>query len=165
MAKKKDDRGDRKPPGPANDDQPAKQDGGFTPEERERWEYSEKYPAFKGDLDCDIKLEILGLQLTRRFRVQFEHTPEWEYWDLNKGAPYEGWAFTSTHFQVEAVPEDWTGETADDAKLIYLAPVWTSIGELAQDGVLNDDMWNAIYDRIDEHCKGLDAERRRDAGA
>ena len=41
-------------------------------------------PAFKGILEFDLTIGWLGKQITRRARVDYEHTPEGEFYDLQK---------------------------------------------------------------------------------
>ncbi len=49
--------------------------------------------------------------MTRKGRVVYQHTPDWEYFDLLKNAPYKGWDSSSYRIEMQAVPvEDWDGD-------------------------------------------------------
>ena len=55
--------------------------------ERELQDYSSKYPGFRGELEFDWTVALLGQTVTRKARILYEHTPEWEYYDLRKNSP------------------------------------------------------------------------------
>ncbi len=40
--------------------------------------YSFSFPGFKGELGFDLTIAFLGQSLTRKAKVVYEHTPEWE---------------------------------------------------------------------------------------
>jgi hypothetical protein len=42
-------------------------------------------------------------------------------------------------------------------------PDWFQTEDIARDGVLPNEIWNAVFDALDEKCKVEDAERRRAA--
>lgn len=52
--------------------------------------YSLQYPAFKGTYEFDLTFQMLGNRVTRKAKAEYTFTPEWEYYDLNKMAPYVG---------------------------------------------------------------------------
>jgi hypothetical protein len=128
----------------------------MTPEERAHWRYSHKWPAFKGEVEFDMTFEFLGQRVTRRAKVQYEHTPEWEYFDLKKRAPYVGWQGTSYQLEIQAVPQEYH----DDGTMTLGAPQWASMSDLTGDNVLPHEAWDAVIDAIDEQCKAEDAKRR-----
>ena len=41
-------------------------------------------------------------------------TPEWEYFDIKKNAPYFGWAMSRKVLHVLTVPEEWRGDEPDE---------------------------------------------------
>ena len=90
----------------------------------------------------------------------YEHTPEWEYWDLRKKAPYVGWEGSSYHIEVAAVPEEHhrDGVTLGE-------PYWVRMDDITRDDVLPHEVWDTVLDAVDEKCKLEDAERRRVAAA
>ena len=50
-----------------------------------------------------------GVLLT--LRRSYQHTPDWEYFDLHKNAPFTGWDSSSYRVEMQAVPvADWDGE-------------------------------------------------------
>jgi hypothetical protein len=60
-------------------------------EERELLDYCQKFPGFRGEIEFDWTVTFLGQSVTRKARVVYQHTPDWEYFDLLKNAPYKGW--------------------------------------------------------------------------
>jgi hypothetical protein len=97
----------------------------------------------------------------RKAKVVYEHTPEWEYYDLRKKEPYTGWASSSYHIEVAAVPE----EQDDDGNTTAGTPYWVRMDDITRDNILPNDVWDAVLDAVDERCKAEDAERRRAAAA
>ena len=105
--------------------------------------------------------------MKRFVRAEYEFTPEWEYYDLNKKTLFTGWGSLSYQMslltvadepdpdeeviEVESIPDD-----PDDPK----APAWVSL-DLMRDGMLPRQIWNRIFDLIDEKCRAEDSERRR----
>jgi hypothetical protein len=130
-------------------------------DERALSDYSFRHPAFEGELPFDLTISFLGKTVTRRAKVVFEHTPEWEYWDLQKKASFMGWSGTSYHIEVAAVPQVYErDETVTEAP-----PEWFRMEDITRDGVVPDEVWDAVLDGVDEQCKVTDAERRRVAAA
>jgi hypothetical protein len=123
--------------------------------------YSFSFPGFKGELGFDLTIAFLGKSITRKAKVVYEHTPEWEYYDLRKKALYTGWESSSYHIEVEAVPE----EQDNDGNATAGTPYWVRMDDIARDDILPHDVWDAVLDAVDEQCKAKDAERRRAAAA
>ena len=130
-------------------------------EGRARSDYSFKYPAFKGELPFDLTFSFLGKTVTRKAKLVYEHTPEWPYFDLLKQAVNEGWNGTSYHIELAAEPEEY----GSDDTPIPMKPEWFQSEDIARDGVLPREEWDALLDLVDEQCKVEDAERRRGAKA
>jgi hypothetical protein len=131
-------------------------------EERELGDYSSKYPGFRGKLEFDLTVAFLGQSVTRKARVAYHHTPEWEYFDLQKNAPYTGWGSSSYQVEVQAEPiEDWDG----DGKPIPGEPYWVPLNDIIEEDVLPHGFWDAVDDAIETKCKAEDAERRAAAKA
>src|SRR5262245_61529047 len=79
-------------------------------QDHEAVEYSSRYPAFEGRLEFDLTIEVLGKRVTRRARADYKYTPDWEYFDLRKRAPYVGWAQSMPGITVRTFPsKDGTG--------------------------------------------------------
>ena len=131
-------------------------------EERELLDYSQKFPGFRGEIEFDWTVAFLGQSVTRKARVVYQHTPDWEYFDLLKNAPYKGWDSSSYRIEMQAVPvEDWDG----DGGPILGTPYWVSLEDITQNDVLPNEVWEAVMDAIDAKCKVEDAERRTAAKA
>jgi hypothetical protein len=56
----------------------------------ERLAHSTRFPAFRGTLDFDLTVELLGNRVTRKARADYSFTPEWPYHDMNKQAEFKG---------------------------------------------------------------------------
>jgi hypothetical protein len=95
-------------------------------------------------------VEVFGQRVTRKAKAEYGFTPEWEYFDLYKQEPFEGWPGSSMHVEFLTLPED-DGDVD--------GPKWEQF-----DPAINA-VWNAIEDAIEERCKVEDAERRRIAAA
>jgi hypothetical protein len=94
--------------------------------------------------------------------MAYHHTPEWEYFDLHKNAPYTGWGSSSDQVEVQAEPiEDWDG----DGKSIPGEPYWVPLNDIIEEDVLPHGFWEAVDDAIEAKCKTEDAERRTVAKA
>jgi hypothetical protein len=123
--------------------------------------YSLSYPGFKGEFEFDLTIALLGKSAMRKARVVYEHTPEWEYYDLRKKAPYIGWNCSNYHIEVAAVPE----EQDDEGNATAGTPYWVRMEDITRNDILPHEVWDALLDAVDEQCKLEDAERRRAAAA
>src|SRR5262249_13687977 len=105
-------------------------------DERERLDYSSEYPGLRGEIVFDWTMAFLGQTVTRKARVVYQHTPNWEYFDLHKNAPYTGWDSSSYRVEMQAVPvEDWDGE----GNPIPGTPYWATLGDVTENDVLPND--------------------------
>jgi hypothetical protein len=75
-------------------------------EDQERWRYTEANPAFRGTLEFDLAIELLGSRVTRKARAEYTFTPEWPYYDKKKRGPHEGWPGSSLKPSFLTVQED-----------------------------------------------------------
>jgi hypothetical protein len=131
-------------------------------DERQQLDYAHKYPGFRGELEFDWTLAFLGQSVTRKARVVYSHTPEWEYFDLHKNAPYTGWDSSSYRVEMQAEPiEDWDGE----GNPVPGIPYWVSLEDITQNDVLPNAFWEAVVEAIDAKCKVEDDKRRAAAKA
>jgi hypothetical protein len=121
---------------------------------KEASEWSWRNPGFRGVFEFDIAIEILGKRVERRAKIDYTLTPDWEYWDLVKKALFTGVYNSSFELSLLAIPEK--GE--DDE------PEWVAMGDITRNGVLSEEVWDAIDDKLDERCRMEDAERRQAAG-
>jgi hypothetical protein len=130
-------------------------------EDDKRWEYSHRHPGFQGELEFDLVIELVGTKVARKAKVVYTHTPEWEYFDERKQAPYTGWGGTNYHIEVLAVPE----ARDEDSDVIADRPYWMSVEDLNRDDIVPIDVWDSLLDLVDDKCRMEDAERRRVAAA
>jgi hypothetical protein len=121
---------------------------------KEAAEWSWRNPGFRGVFEFDIGIEILGKRVERRAKIDYTLTPDWEYWDLNKKALFTGVYSSSFKLSLLAMPE----KDEEDK------PEWTVMGDITQNGVLSEEIWDAIDCKLDERCRMEDAERRQAAG-
>ena len=128
-------------------------------QEHELHQYALRYPAFRGEIEFDLALTLLGKSITRKAKVVYEHTPDWEYWDLRKNALFRSWPSSSWHLEVQAVPDEYD----DDENVVEGEPYWVRLGDITEDDVLPNEVWDHILDAVDEKCKAEDAERRQSA--
>lgn len=139
-----------------------------------RWNFSHGNPGFTGEIEFDLEMSLVGERVLRRARIKFKYTPEWEYFDLKKQAPFTGWANWSIGLEIYTVadPDD-EGEVGSDSDEDVneaeddpddpSPPTWTSIGDLGKDGALPRTVWDRFDELIDERCKAEDLDRRRAA--
>jgi hypothetical protein len=113
--------------------------------------YAEQYPAFKGAIELDLGLEILGERFTRRLRVEYKHTPEDEHYDLRKLSLQPGCLVSaiSLYSRAEPEPHDPDQREFDWIALDSIIPL------------LPDDLLDKIHQRVGEHCLEEDARRRK----
>jgi hypothetical protein len=130
-------------------------------EDDKRWTYSHHNPGFTGELEFDLVLELLGRKVTRKAKIAYTHTPEWEYWDRLKQAPYTGWASSSWQIELQAVPQ----EQDEDGNWVDLEPYWMQLEELTRDDIIPTEVWDVLLDAVDDKCRAEDAERCRIAAA
>ena len=126
-------------------------------QEHERQSHSMNFPAFRGELEFDMTFELVGKRITRKAKVVFEHTPEWQYYDLRKKAPFTGWPSSMWHLEIAAIPED----HEVDGAVVHGKPYWVRLEDITHEDVLPHKVGDAILDAVDEQCKQEDARRRR----
>jgi hypothetical protein len=100
--------------------------------ENERTVYSMSYPAFRGELEFDLNISFGGEAFTRKAKVVYEHTTEWEYFDLRKQQPFKGRAGTGYHIEILAVPEEYD----DDDQPMEGKPYWVRLDDLTHEDVV-----------------------------
>jgi hypothetical protein len=74
-----------------------------------------------------------------------------------------GWEGTQLSLEILAVPDKDAHYYSKDDPLAE-GPVWVKLGDLVGDGVMSREMWDSLYDAIDDQCKAEDAKRRKAAG-
>jgi hypothetical protein len=88
--------------------------------------------------------------VTRKARADYEHTPDWEYFDLRKRALRVGWPSAALSISIRTVP-DKDGNPG-------CAPSWEKIDVLDI-----GEIWEILDEEIERRCKAEDAKRRRAA--
>jgi len=113
-------------------------------------------PAFTGTVDFEIKFEVLGHTVTRKARLDYEHIPEWPYYDIETGEEVVS-TFTSTMgLQILAVPDPSQDfEVPEDAE-----PSWIKCADLLEDDVFSEEITVALWDAIDLDAKRQDEKNR-----
>jgi hypothetical protein len=109
-----------------------------------------------------VTIGWLGKQITRRAKVDYEHTPEGEFYDLQKKelvVSIVDQCMYSLHLQT--VPE----EFHDDGPITHGKPHWVKMEDITRNDVVPHEMWDVVLDAIEEKSKAEDAERRRRAGS
>ncbi len=123
--------------------------------------YSFSYPGFRGEFEFDLTIAFLGTSTMRKAKVVYEHTPEWEYYDLRKKALYTGWSGSRYHIEVAAG----SVRSHEDDTVTLGTPYWVRMEDITREDILPHEAWDALLDAVDEQCKLEDAERRRAAAA
>jgi hypothetical protein len=132
-------------------EEPERQTDRLSDDERmERIHHAEKYPAFEGNFDLDMTIEILGATFNRKLRIEYKHTPDDEYYDLRTRSLQMGWLVT--HVTLLSRPEP---EPDDPSQVEY---EWAEFGDFT--ALIPEAVWDKIYDKVDECCREEDARRR-----
>jgi hypothetical protein len=118
-------------------------------QDKESLAYSTRFPAFRGTLEFDLTVEVFGKRVTRKARADYTHTPDWEYFDLRKQAPYVGWPESGLGISIRTVPD----KDGFDG-----GPSWEKI-DILDIG----EIWDVLDEEIELRCKVEDAKRRRAA--
>jgi hypothetical protein len=134
----------------------------FEPEEIDLFHYQNKHPAFEGTLEFELKLEAFGKSTTRKARVVWQHTPEWEHYDLNRHCvmPAGGQFVLYTEILAVSEREYWDRGADGKSRKRKNMPTWTKIDLLKEDALMSDEMLQEIDARIDQACRVEDAARR-----
>jgi len=144
----------------------AKKEGNyyFTKDEKEIMDYTEKNPAFVGELPFDLNIEMFGHSFTVKAKAVYEYTPEWEYFDLNKKRLMEAWAMSRVYIKIQAEPEVYAlpvSKKGHRYKKIK-KKVWLHSKDLMSEGVIPQDIWIKIDEKLDEECTKEDKMRRKE---
>jgi hypothetical protein len=119
--------------------------------------------AFNGTLEFDLNMELFGKTVQRKARVLWEYTPSWEHFDLHRGCVTKRPEHSAMKIEVLAFLEGEWLQFGDDGKLHEVEDgeryEWTRL-DLLEAGVLPEEVWNEIDDRIDDICRKEDAGHR-----
>lgn len=126
-------------------------------------DYSMAHPAFEGNIEFDMCMHLLGLSVARRARLAFTYTPDWRYFDAERGNDRLGWEYRSVAIELLAVPDEEAWILNNQLEVVNApnAPRWIAL-PLGHRGALPRKMWDSIDELIDKHCRTLD-DRRRNA--
>ena len=72
--------------------------------ENELLRYSDNHPAFVGEIEFDLTVEVFGKRITGKALAKYDFTPAWPYYDLNQRAVYEGWEGSGITIEFRTVP-------------------------------------------------------------
>lgn len=117
---------------------------GYTGEKREQHIHMELHPAFIGTLDFDVAVTMFDKTKRYLMRAEYQHTPEWEYFDLVLRRPYVGWQ--SSNYSLKLL----TGRGKKKQWREYLGNDFD---------ILDADL---VFKAIDVECQRLDVERRKE---
>jgi hypothetical protein len=110
--------------------------------------------AFHGEIPFTITFELFGKTVTRKAKVVFAHTPEGEFYDLKTRSLQTNDAVSTTYqIEVLSVPDRRATPRGN--------PHWVNMQDLIANDVLNNSVYDAVQDAIEEQCRVEDAERRR----
>ncbi|MRR55032.1 MAG: hypothetical protein EG822_11050 [Deltaproteobacteria bacterium] len=136
----------------------------FEEEEIELQRYSESHPAFTGNVEFDLILELFGTKVKKRARIVYERTPEWEYYDLNLGKLMKGWETQTMSMELLLEPEEGNFEayrtSTGKIRRRKAKSKWVSFGDLFQEGFLPFDLFSEFDGAIAEACCKEDERRR-----
>ena len=100
-------------------------------------------------------IELLGRKVTRKAKIVYTHTPEWECWDRLKQAPYTRWASSSWLIELHAVPQ----EQDEEGNFVDLEPYWMRLEELTRDDIIPTEIWDVLLDAVDDKCRASGSTR------
>jgi hypothetical protein len=157
------------------------QDENDTVDMMAKFQEHQERPGFIGTHDFPIVIEIGSVRTQRRARIAYQHTPEWEYFDLNKKALRIGggsWTY-AIHVLAEpsaGAPDGELGsaghvsegleypidDSSDDENDDQFR--WVQMTDLTKFGVLSEDVIDELFAAIDEKCRAENLERRKAHG-
>jgi len=136
-------------------------------ESEEGWalmEYSEKNPAFSGVLEDTVTIVLFGQAITRRFRIAYDMTPEWPYFDLSQGKEMKGWEQSRMSFEICVKDEEVHFFTKNGKPISRRAKEkWVICMEFFGYEGIGHYLDERIDERIQEKCLRENGERRRAA--
>lgn len=123
---------------------------------------------FNGVVEFDLTFGLLGKQVTRKARVNYEHSPAWAYFDEASGGERLGTEGYSFALEVQAVHEPTTTmSTTVRGRTVYkhFPTTWEKCDDLTELGVLSEEMMDEVFALIDRDCRAIDQARRDSAKA
>jgi hypothetical protein len=118
------------------------------PDQIENTKCSGNDPAFEGEYEFDLTIEMRGRRITRKARALYTHTPRWEYFDLKKNAlciaDIPEMAF---ELQILAMPKEFHA----DGTITDEDPYWVTVNDIMEDNLF-PALMIALCDAIDDQC-------------
>jgi hypothetical protein len=135
-------------------------------EELELHRHSDAHPAFSGIIEFDLTFELFGKRVTRKAKLGYTFTPEWEYFDTEKNALHVGWAMSRMGLHVLTAPEECRGDEPDEPVNVDddEKPRWVKFGDIFETGLLPRTVWDAIDEIVETRAREEDASRRKAVG-
>lgn len=124
------------------------------------------YP-FHGTVEFDVTFKLLGLEVVRKARIHYDHSPAWSFFDVESGGERIGSESSSFTLEVQAehAPTTLTDITENGRTVWKQVPTkWEKCNDLTEMGILSDEMMEAIFELIDRDCREQDSARRKLAG-
>ena len=133
-------------------------------EGRALMEYSEKNPAFSGVLEDTVTIVLFSQAITRRFRISYDMTPEWPYFDLKQGKEMKGWEQSSMLYEI-FVEDEGTHILTKSGKLVSRRgkEKWVICTEFFGYEGIGRYLDGTIDELIQEKCLQENGERKRAA--
>lgn len=117
--------------------------------------------AFKGTLEFPLTMDLLGVQVVRRARVTWGHTPEWDYFGREARRDRGDSGDYSLLLEVAAEPESGDWVVAEDGEMRHRPARlrWVQM-PLLDHGVLPDSLVEKVFELIDAAVLEQDRDRR-----
>lgn len=119
--------------------------------------------AFRGRIEFDLTLTLLGEAVPRKARILYGYTPAWAYFDPDSGTEKLDSEASSMAAEILAVPDDKRYMSAPSGAFVRESntPEWVSFAPLLEIGVLPSELTEKLLQAIDAQCRALDRERRK----
>lgn len=122
---------------------------------------SKANPAFVGEIEFELRLDLLEVQFQRRARIKYAYTPDWKYFDTKLGKDCLGWEHQSIRIEVLANPDNeiWVFNEQRNCVKGGNEPRWLDL-PIMERGILPASVWKEIEGRVEERCRTEDIIRR-----
>lgn len=115
--------------------------------------------AFRGVIEFDLKIELLGRRVARRARLIYAHTPGWPWYHVK--TKKERWGLWDNAVLLELLSDpNAEGTQQFTTPGVVALPSWESANDLLTSGILTREVWDEIDSLIDREARLKDAENR-----
>lgn len=125
------------------------------------------YP-FSGTLEFPITMSLLGHQVSRTARINYERSPDWPYYDPDAGKELLGGDMTNLNLEILAehssICSDCVVERARTSLERESSKACNACTNFSDHGIWSKKMWDEIKALIDKECRAKDAANRCNAG-